>query len=65
MSQANASIHRRRIIIEFDDDGEDTPEALARQFRDGDFTIEDLKNAQEPWCYIPGNRLKIWAEDVL
>lgn len=49
---------RRRLIIEWDDDGVDTDEDCANSFKSGDWTVEDLLVLQEEV------KLKLWVEDA-
>lgn len=55
---------RRRLIIEWDDDGCDTDEDCARDFLNGEWSIEDLKGLAEPFRGQPGINLKVWVEDA-
>lgn len=49
---------RRRLIIEWDDDGTDTDAECAKSFELGDWGIDDLH------CMADEVKLKVWVEDA-
>lgn len=58
---------RRRLIIEWNDDGTDTDEDVVVAFLRGDWTIEDLKENDRMDKIAPigyATDLKVWVEDA-
>lgn len=54
---------RRRLVIEWNDDGNDTDEECRNSFLDGEWGIQDLLQLDLNPTDSPIN-LKVWVEDA-
>lgn len=55
---------RRRLIIEWDDEGTDEDEQVAEDFMNGEWTISDLMSIDQSEDETMRVNLKVWVEDA-